>query len=94
MKTVFIGIACFFLGIAFQHNYATTRLKEREAQAGFLSEMRGTAASGAPAAKTAEPVIPPRHPARPGRTWTYMPQLDRWIEHDSDVSAMRSIGGG
>lgn len=30
----------------------------------------------------------------PGRTWTYVPGLGRYIEHDSSVSSMRSIGGG
>lgn len=28
------------------------------------------------------------------RTWTYMPQTGRYVEHDSSVSAMQSLGGG
>ena len=36
--------------------------------------------------------LPPEPPSR--RQWSYHPGLGRYIEHDSSVSAMRSIGGG
>lgn len=40
----------------------------------------------------ARPAPAPQPPTR--RQWSYHPGLGRYIEHDSDVSAMRSIGGG
>lgn len=45
-------------------------------------------ATDTPPKQTAAPQPEPR------RTWSYMPQTGRWVEHDSDVTAMRSIGGG
>ncbi len=41
-------------------------------------------------------ISPPSNPTqRPSsRTWSYMPQTGHWVEHDSSVSAMRSLGGG
>jgi hypothetical protein len=26
--------------------------------------------------------------------WTWVPQLERWVQHDRNVTALRSIGGG
>lgn len=41
---------------------------------------------------------PPKQSAapqpEPRRTWTFMPQTGRWVEHDSNVTAMQSLGGG
>lgn len=41
-------------------------------------------------------ISPPANPTSqpPRRTWSYMPQTGRWVEHNSDVTAMRSLGGG
>jgi hypothetical protein len=40
MKTALTALVAFFLGIAFQHNYASTRLKEKAAKDRFLAEMQ------------------------------------------------------
>lgn len=89
MKLILVALSAFLLGIAFQHNYATARLREREAAERFLAELRPTP----PTQPTADS-SPQKPVTKPGRTWTYMPQTGRWVEHDSNVSAMRSIGGG
>lgn len=90
MKNFFLIAVSFFAGIVFRHFIQIEKVRSLAAQSRVSSEMTNREHSPKPIAPAA--FTPP--PARPGRTWTFVPGLGRYIEHDSNVSAMRSIGGG
>ena len=104
MKLVLVLIVAAFAGILAVEHRETILRRDYEARlAGIRAEYEAHIAEDArrkdEAKRTAvvvEPAqvasVPPSAPAE--RTWTYMPGLGRYIEHDSRTSAMQSIGGG
>jgi hypothetical protein len=96
MRTAFICLTIAFVAFVTASAWRENEQRKADAATRVADEIKAaTEAFEAAQRQRLATQLPPTPPMQPeSRSLTYMPQLGRYIEHDSRTSAMQSIGGG